>query len=344
MTPTKLKILLVLHPENDSWIIAKIVERLRIQLTLAGHDAQVKETYADGFDYIFWSHYRNLPVDYVASIKGREYFFVTHVDDSKKLFLCKTHIEKGLIPICMSEATSQDLKNLLSLSQSPKVMSIGSDIAPQSINKVKIIMSSSIYADGRKNEEWIAEITSQSVLRNSQFLFLGRGWDPVVAQIRNSGGTAFAIDNSVIDSEIYEESLKHFKESDLFIYTGFDEGSLGVLDAYLLNVDLLVSCQGFHTQLKLKPSQLFSTKKEFYEKLELRVEQIWLRNMNQSNFSWSHMSNQFVKILIGQATSNESSETASRWSNLKYRKLQLRQTRVRRIGVHIWYLLKTKFL
>lgn len=343
MTLPKLKILLVLHPENDSWIIAKIVERLRFQLTQAGHDAQVKEFYADGFDYIFWSHYRNLPLDYVVSLNNREYFFVTHVDDSKKLFLCKLHIEKGLKPICMSEATSQELRNLLSLGELPKVMTIGSDIAPQSVNKVRIIMSSSIYADGRKNEKWIAEIKSRNILKNSEFLFLGRGWDLVVNQIRNAGGTASAIDNSVIDSEIYEESLRLVKESDLFIYTGFDEGSLGVLDAYLLNVDLLVSHQGFHSQLNLKECELFSTRNEFYEKLEQRVEELRLRNINQANFSWIHMSNQFVKILTSQASSTDSTKTSQGWIYQKYRKFQLRQTRNRRIGAHIWYLLKSKF-
>lgn len=342
MINQKLKFLIVLDPENDAWIISKIVKRLREHLEKSGHEAQIKHAYSDGFDVVFWSHYRNLPLDHMPVSQSREYFFVTHVDDSKKLRLCKSHIEKGIKPICMSTETAREISRLLGLSNLPSVMKIGSDIAPARIRKVRIVMSSSIYPDGRKNESWIAEIHSESILSKSEFIFFGSGWESVVEQIRNSGGTAVSVDNSVIDQNVYAHSLAQLRDSDLFIYTGFDEGSLGVLDAYLLNLDLLVSNQGFHVELRLNPEQLFDSKHEFYEKLETRVEQIWQRNVNQTSYSWSEMSNQFISIVTGESIKVSPSLTSTSRSICRSSMFELRKTRAKRVAVHIWYILKSR--
>ena len=281
------QILIVLAKENENWIISKIVNRISQEFRQMGHVVDISSKHQDGYDFVFWSLFRQVPIDYVPQSVASDFFLITHVDDSKKLHLCKQLIKNGLNPICMSKDSAQKISNLLGLNHTIPSVNIGSDLAPDSVPKMKIIMSSIVYPDGRKNESWLADGLPSAVIENVEFHFLGRGWEQVVQQIQSRGGEAIFEKNDNLARETYEASLERFRSADLLIYTGFDEGSLSVLDAHLLGKDLLVSSQGFHLDLGLSEKNLFSSRIEFYHKLESKVRNFLNVNKAKANFTWN---------------------------------------------------------
>jgi hypothetical protein len=291
------KILLILSKENDSWIIAKIVDRIGREFRLLGHIVEVSSDYKTGYDYIFWSLFRQVPTNRIPESLTSEFFLITHVDDSKKLDICRKLIQNGLNPICMSRDSATNISSILGLIDRIPWVTLGSDLAVEHPPRMKILMSSILYPDGRKNAHWLAEGLPAYILDNVEFHFLGRGWDPIVQQIENQGGIAKFEQNDSLDKETYEVSLRKFQMSDLVIYTGFDEGSLSVLDAYLLGLDLLVSAQGFHLEFGMSDQNLFTTRAEFYEKFQEK-----LTNYIQikSKFTWSSTAMSLIEIFKNQ--------------------------------------------
>lgn len=74
-----------------------------------------------------------------------------------------------------------------------------------------------------------------------KFVIMGSGWDGIVGEIKRRG---FEIQYyPEFDFTIYKTL---FQDMDYLLYMGFDEGSMGYLDAMAAGVGTIVTPQGFH--------------------------------------------------------------------------------------------------
>jgi hypothetical protein len=105
----------------------------------------------------------------------------------------------------------------------------------------------------------------------------------------------------------YALILKVIRQADLFLYTGFDEGSLGALDAYLLGVPLLISDQGFHKNFEKRGDiSLFSNYEEFSANLRHIILEKNTTLRRNDEWAWSKYSDSHIQLweaLFKKATS-----------------------------------------
>jgi hypothetical protein len=106
-----------------------------------------------------------------------------------------------------------------------------------------------VQKDGRKNENWLVKLSKQMDLTNFEFHFFGSGWDEIGNSIRNAHGTVVQYRESGDFSRDYRIIIESLPNLDFWLYFGFDEGSMGSLDAYLAGLPLICTPQGFHLNL-----------------------------------------------------------------------------------------------
>ena len=79
------------------------------------------------------------------------------------------------------------------------------------------------------------------------FKIMGAGWDKIVKQMRCMG---FEIDYYAdFDYDVY---VRMIQTLDYYLFWGFDEGSMGYLDALAAGVETIVTPQGYHWTLEME--------------------------------------------------------------------------------------------
>lgn len=74
---------------------------------------------------------------------------------------------------------------------------------------------------------------------------MGSGWGDIVASVRIMG---FQVE--YYDEFDYEEYVRLIPSLDYYLFWGFDEGSMGYLDALRAGVETIVTPQGYHLDVK----------------------------------------------------------------------------------------------
>ena len=258
----------ILDPVNKGWVIEKIAKRL------TGHYSHTKDIDLyfipkHGYAITHWMHYMNVSRDFIKIDKGIHTFLVPHIDSSKKEEVFLANLEAGAFPIFLSRDHAERTHKRLKLNEIPHYISPGSDLAEDKL-RFRVVISSHIYPDGRKNEYLLIQLAQEISLKNFHFIFIGKSWSKVEESVRKSGATVdwFNPTNSPFPN--YKQSLDIIRGCDIFLYFGDDEGSLGALDAYLLNTPILISNQGFHREFKDRNNvhlfdDYFSFKTKFIE-------------------------------------------------------------------------------
>ncbi len=234
---------------NESgWIIHKFACMLCENLCKLGVDARVSSQYdrkADINHYFFPNH---APISnkYVT-------FMITHVDMLEKLELIKQQTENGAIGICMS----LDTKNkLISYGVRPDRLCFinpaqDEQIAPR---KIKLGFTNRVYDDSRKRESMLIDVCGKIDNRIFKFCIMGSGWDSIVESIKSLG---FEVEYYPdFDKDIYNDLITNL---DYYCYFGFDEGSMGFLDALAAGIGTIVTPQGYHLDLGIDITYPVST-------------------------------------------------------------------------------------
>lgn len=290
------EIAILLADENKSWVIEKLAQRLSTELTILGHKIVQVSKYTNQNKINLWMFYYAIPLnDINFSDDCKHYALVTHVNDYSKLVKLKTLVNLGVIPIFLSQDTYEFVNNSLSKKLPKNIIRLGSDIQNFSSNKLKVAMCSNIYADGRKNENWILDLAKNNQSNQVIFRFVGSGWHSIVSALTKMNFEVEYFPNAEITS--YDLTLDAIKWCDLYIYTGWDEGALGCLDAYILGKNLLISSQGFHRDFNLGSTERFTNKGEFIDNFSL-----FLQKYNSGygaiiNWTWHQMALDFLEIL-----------------------------------------------
>jgi hypothetical protein len=278
-----MKVDIIVDESNKGWIIEKMANRLNENLLLLGIDSSVTDKPSIQPDVIHWMHYLNVPTD--LKISAINTMLVTHVDEIDKLERLGFLIKMGVYPLFLSEAHSLEISNLLKVEKKFQKILPGSDLAV--FNKIKFIINSNSYPDNRKNDDYLIKLSKDLNLEQTIFVFCGKRWEKVGNHLSDSGAEVYIYSKQAGNYPDYDTLNKITKDSDIFIYMGFDEGSIGALDAYLLNKKLIVSDQGFHKEMLNNDVLLFKNYDKFKELVEVEIANHLYWQKEKSRWSWA---------------------------------------------------------
>lgn len=290
-----MKIALVLNPENSGWIIEKFALRLESSLTHLGHEVQITQKPVNDVDVNHFMSY-----NFVSKVQTVSTVMVTHIDDALKMKHLRKLIEK--YNICSLICMSADTVNLLVENEIPqnKISYVlpAVDSLPE-LKRIKIGLSGRIYKDGRKNEKWLTELAKQISFENFEFHIFGTGWEAVSSSIVDAGGLTVIYPETKNYLDDHLLIISSFKNLDYWLYLGFDEGSMGCLDASLAGLPLIATPQGFHLEL---PTEIaFPVENMIQLKAIMRKLESPFRNLNtlRDYWLWDRYAQEHLSIWSG---------------------------------------------
>ncbi len=252
-----MRVRLIIDAVNRQWILGKITERLARHLAEDhGVEADVDEGPSGGADVNHWMlylqpwrHYYSAPGFYDQAWKPApptiHTAMVTHVDDPLKVQILRDSVGKVLdAAICMSRMTMAELTGYGIDASRLTWINPAHDAAVQP-RRIVIGMTTRLYGDGRKREDDLLHVARTIRLDAFRFEIAGEGWDEVAAVLRSAGAEV-----ELSAGLHYDAILERLRRFDYYLYMGWDEGSMGTLDALAAGVKTIVTPQGFHLDLK----------------------------------------------------------------------------------------------
>lgn len=222
---------------NDKgWILRKFAERMKQYLDESGIQACI-------------SDHSRPDVEINHHIQGGYYkpyandtLMITHLDDYKKVLILKKQLETARMGICMSRETMEMMKTHGIPANKLCYINPAHDavIKPK---KYKIGITHRCYDayDVRKRTNAILDIVEGVSSNYFKFIIMGSGWEQIVDELQSKGFEVTYY--NAFDYDIYGQLMQ---EIDYFLFMGFDEGSMGYLDALAAGVGTIVTPQGFH--------------------------------------------------------------------------------------------------
>lgn len=226
--------------EDKGWILRKFAVKMQKELEKQGYQCSVSsvtDTSADINHHIIYDSW-----DPIASYNDT--LMITHIVSYNELERIKFQMQVAEMGICMSRETMERLAAY----GIPREKLCYINPAQDGIIKPKkyiLGITNKTHEDHRKSENVLINLCE--VLKPDYFAFkiMGTGWSTIVAVVRSMG---FQVD--YYDEFDYEEYIKLIPSLDYFLYWGFDEGSMGYLDALRAGVETIVTPQGFHLDVK----------------------------------------------------------------------------------------------
>jgi hypothetical protein len=247
---------LIIDSVNRQWIIGKMAARLAASLEAYGVIADIGEGPREDVDVNHWMlylqpwrHYYPAPGFFSPSWKPaatRHTAMITHVDDPLKMQIIREAMNKILdTGICMSRMTKAELIGHGVDANRLTYINPGHDSAVKP-RRIVVGITSRLYADARKREDDLVHVARSMPLDAFRFEILGTGWEAIAAVLREAGAE---VDLSGADGD-YAHILARLPEFDYYLYMGWDEGSMGTLDALAAGVKTIITPQGFHLDLQ----------------------------------------------------------------------------------------------
>lgn len=231
----------IIAPNAEAgWIIYKFGISVYEQLKKMGFDASLSEEFDSEADINHYFMPNNVGYSFVSHVNEHTTFMITHVDTQLKVNQIKKLTEAGAIGVCMSLDTHTKLiadgvaRNRLCYINPAQ----DGQLIPK---KVVLGFTYMMHDDCRKRDSIVLDVCKEIDKDVFAFFIMGKGWDGIVEQIRKMG---FEVDYySEFDKNIYNEKIGLL---DYYCYFGFDEGSMGFLDALAAGIDTIVTPQGYH--------------------------------------------------------------------------------------------------
>jgi hypothetical protein len=256
----RIAVRLVIDAVNRQWIVGKYAARLAENLGAWGVDADIGEAPSKDVDVnhwmIFvhpWDHYHRVPGFFNAGWRPGPTMntaLITHVDDPVKVRILRESIPRILdAGICLSRMTKAEL---VAYGIDPTRLTYilpGHDGLVQP-RRVVIGITSKTFADGRKNENTLVQAAEAMRLDAFRFEIIGEGWEETAKVLRQAGAEVDLPSPSDGLEKGYQYILGRLPAFDYYLYLGWDEGSMGTLDALAAGVKTIITPQGFHLDLK----------------------------------------------------------------------------------------------
>jgi hypothetical protein len=298
-----LRVRIVLSPDNGSWIIEKMANRLAVLTGQFGCIADVAPEPEPHADLNHWMSYAFANVTHATPTS----MLITHLDDPYKVALVRGELSDGVgVGICLSSHSRDMLIGEGFAPQSLAFVVPGHDFAPTP-RRIVIGLTTRLYPDGRKREAMLLRLAQAMRLDAFRFEIFGKGWADVIPYLDAAGAEIFyrpGSDDYVAD---YGEMIDHVASFDYYLYLGRDEGSLGTLDALAAGVKTIVTPQGFHVDLPHGITHAVWDDKELLEVFRMIARERQQRLDAVAAFSWDHYAR--AHALIWRAIVEDRRET-----------------------------------
>lgn len=220
---------------ESGWILQKFANEMMDNLKELGIEAVISSEFDKTADI---NHY--VSPDGEGKVDNNTTFMITHVFKQSYLDWITKLTKQGAIGICMSKDTMEKL--ISSSVPRNKICYINPAqdgmIKPR---KVSLGFTHRVYHDNRKRESILIDVCQEVSPDIFKIIIMGAGWDSIIQEISSMG---FEVEYYPdFDKEKYNELMINL---DYYCYFGFDEGSMGYLDAVAAGIGTIVTPQGYH--------------------------------------------------------------------------------------------------
>ncbi len=253
-----MRIRIVSYEDVDTWILGKFAIKLCEILNAQGAKADIDNTpdiSADINHHIIYSYYdgEKSSIDTVM---------ITHIDARWKLQKVKNQLVTSEMGICMSSDT---LNKLVAWGVPRHKLCYINPAQDGIIKPRKIILgiTSKVQSSGCKRESMVAQLADRISPDIFKFKIMGSGWDAIVGILRSKG-----IEVDYYNCFDYKEYCELMPNLDYYLYPGWDEGSMGFLDAVAAGIPTIVTPQGYHLDIPGGITHPFKSTNELVEILD----------------------------------------------------------------------------
>lgn len=221
---------------DDGWILQKFAQRMMEELVKRGIQVDIGKNIdktADINHHIAFHLYEPL-------CDCNDTLMITHVDTINKVNLIKHQLNVAKMGICMSRDTMEQLVQMGVPREKLCYINPAQDgkIKPR---KYVLGITHRTYEDHRKRADALLDICNGISPDYFEFKIMGVGWEKIIEKIRGKG---FSV---IYYPEFdYETYIQLIPSLDYYLYWGFDEGSMGYLDALAAGIGTIVTPQGYH--------------------------------------------------------------------------------------------------
>ena len=205
---------------------------------------------------------------------GIDTLMVTHITTEDKMDSIKSGMKTAKLGICFSKETEDQLKK----EGIKKLTTIlpAHDGYPR--RPRRILISTNVYPDGCKREGMFYELLKNIDLEKFHFYIIGSGW--------NMDGLSANISYlPQFEKDQYEYMLN---VCDYSLYFGKDEGSMGILDAKNVGMQVICPNTGFHKEIGIDmPFDTQDELEEIFKKLAINPVEGW---------TWESYTKQHLKL------------------------------------------------
>lgn len=240
---------------EEAWIFRKFAERMCENLKNENVEVEISSDTRDDVDI-------NHHIPYVAyKPYPNDTLMITHVDNMRKIMLLKKQLETAGMGICMSK----DTLNKLAAYGVPRNKLCYINPAQDNVIKprkyvIGITHKCHDEQDVRKRATAVLDVIDGVCPDYFRFIIMGAGWNDIITEIQNKG-----FEVSYYPEFIYDLYTELMQQIDYFLYMGFDEGTMGYLDALAAGAGTIVTPQGYHLDVDCPIDYPCSTVKQFRE-------------------------------------------------------------------------------
>ncbi len=224
--------------------------------------------------------------DYPDTLASRSTLFVADVKTSDHLQVLKDNAAKASLAICVSRATVEQLvkqglprEKLCSITLGHEDGVVG--------RRIVLGITSQLRADGAKREDILLEVAASMRLDAFEFHIIGWGWERVISRLEAAGASVRYFKSTNKPIEDYNVNLERVPHFDYYLYFGFDEGSMGYIDALCAGLPTIVTPQGYHVDIENGITHSIINSRELHGVLTKLSEKRQKRLACASDLTWA---------------------------------------------------------
>lgn len=228
--------------EDSGWILHKFALKMQEELEKRGIRCSAGasiDPMADINHHVIYASCQPIVPDF------NETFMITHIDSHHKVEFLKHQLKKARMGICMSRETMERLAAYGVPREKLCYINPAQDGVIKPKKYVLGITHKTHREDHRKKEDVLVGLCRALDPEYFAFRIMGSGWDRIVDSISEMGFEVLYYDR--FD---YDEYVKLIPALDYYLFWGFDEGSMGYLDALRAGIGTIVTPQGYHLDVK----------------------------------------------------------------------------------------------
>jgi hypothetical protein len=286
-----MKVSVVIRKSWDGWVLRKIGLELVSNLKQLGIQAEYVTSPNPESDINHFLHFGFAQ----AVPRSSTTTMITHVDDAIKAkrlrHILTREVDGG---ICMSR---YHMDELVKYGIPDKKLSyVLPALDKTNVSKTHFTVQCNRYQDGRKNESFLTKLASTVDLSFSEFSFFGTGWDEIARNLELAGAQVSIFPPSEDFASDYIKMKEVLEKADFYLNLGWDEGSLGSLDAFMARTNMILSAQGYHLNIPGNNTKYVSNFSEFLELIRLLAKEHIELQSSADMMTWSQYALNHVAI------------------------------------------------